>query len=181
VQFRLKHNTSVFQSLAWPALIAFVVWLFRVPISKKIEELAEIPTKQGVVAFRNKVAEATALASQKTPGQLGLPLDISDIIDAMPNLAIVRIWAALEHELGEALKKAYRWSDPDSSVNIRCLQRAGHIDSDDAQSLFLMRAEQKRAASRLPSLDTPVDVPQYRKVAEYLIDKLQKSARKEET
>jgi len=186
----LKFLASIIDSLAWPGLIVFVVWRFHEPLSdlisgpiteliNRIKTVKSMGVEASFVAPKT-VANATARAADQaatSPEDLGLPPNVSDIIDATPNLAIVRIWAALEKELAKAMERAYHWSDRDCIVNIKFLQSMGDIDPDDGQSLSWMRFTRGHLpSSTLFSSETAFDMPQLLKVAEYLIDKLQKIA-----
>ena len=184
---------SIIDSLAWPALILGVVLLFRKTIAdllagaiaEKIAELTEFATGRLKASFQKtaekaKTKEEASGEHAKSPKQLGLPEDIADMIAKTPNLAVAVIWGHLEKELEEAVERAHGWSVRNCVVNIRYLQSAGDIDPDDGQSLSLMRFTQRSAASMPLSSKAVVDVPQYLKVAEYLIDKLQQIGREQD-
>ena len=97
---------DVIDSLAWPAVIAFVVFLFRGPIQKLIPELRWFKWFGAEARFGNAVEVAATAAAQAelptpepTTGELALATELSTEISSAPRAAVIEAWLAVEREL----------------------------------------------------------------------------------
>jgi hypothetical protein len=103
----LEFLASVIGSLAWPAAIAFIVYLLREPIRKVIPGLRKFGFAGLEAEFGERVQEAAVMAASTqtladvTPGT-ALVTELGPEIATAPRAAVIEAWLAVEREL-EAL------------------------------------------------------------------------------
>jgi hypothetical protein len=103
----LEFLSSVIESLAWPAAIAFVVYLLRNQIRALLAGLRSLAYGGVRAEFGEHVqeaeiaAEGAELPSELTPGS-ALSTELWPEISSAPRAAVIEAWLAVEREL-EAL------------------------------------------------------------------------------
>lgn len=100
---------SLIESLAWPAAIAFGVYLLREPIRGVVGSLRRLTYKGMAAEFGEAVQDAETTATEAelpspapSPGEPALSTELRTEINTAPRAAVIEAWLAVEREL-EAL------------------------------------------------------------------------------
>lgn len=105
----LEFIASLVDSLAWPGLIAYLVFLFKGPLSALLNRLSSFKYKELEAEFRETLAEIEM--PQKELGQLA-PTQIShaesvtlaELADTSPRAAVMESWIRIERATAKFLE-----------------------------------------------------------------------------
>ena len=160
----LEFISSLIDSIVWPAAIIVLVFAFRAPLRKVLQELSglrfgdfEMDFGPGIKRIGDQ-AKKIGLESPKRPisARAGT-LDSSQIIaDALqltrefPEPAVILAWTAVEHELLQAIMRLAISPDypayNSAHKNIMILREQGYLDRDTCEILDGMRNLRNAAA-----------------------------------
>ena len=167
---------SLVGSLAWPAAIAFIVYLLRDALRRRIQALRRLRHRDMELEFGDQVEEAEAVAQQAelppaeaTVSEPALSTELGAMIDAAPRAAVIEAWLAVEQELQALAEQAGIGTDdrrpmPLGRVADELLAR-GVIDRSLASVLRQLRQARDAAAHSHPYKVESDEVRDYVKLA----------------
>ena len=104
---------NLISSLAWPAVAALFLFMFRSEITKIIKRLAHFKYKDLELQFENVKQQAEELREElakeepviKSPVFTSLEDQILDAVERAPSAAILLAWSALETAMASAVAR----------------------------------------------------------------------------
>jgi len=104
---------SLASSLAWPAVAAVFLFLFRSELARVVQRLAHLKYKDLEMDFENVKREAQELHEEvareapalKSPAYASLEDQILDAVERAPSTAILLAWSALETAIASAVAR----------------------------------------------------------------------------
>jgi Domain of unknown function (DUF4145) len=172
---------SLVSSLAWPAVVAFTVFLLRRPLRQVILGLRRFKYRDLEAEFEGRVQEADAAArrAELPPSPvrtMALSTRLAPQISTEPRAAVVAAWLILEREV-ELLARAAGvdlagriWTTP---ALVKELAQRGVIDARLVEVLNDLRRARNAAAHEEPFTPDRDDVVEYVKLAGRVGDALQ--------
>ena len=166
---------SLIGSLTWPAAVAFIVYLLREPLRKRIHALRRFRHRDTEFEFADYVEEAEAAAQhaelpfpELTQGEPALSTELQAEIATAPRAAVIEAWLAVERELETLADQSgvdlaeRRWT---SEGVVSELRRRGVIDRAMAAVIGDLRDARNVAAHVRPYTVEHDEVVDYVKLA----------------
>lgn len=190
----LVFISSLVSSLAWPAAIVILVFVFRAPMQKLLEGLTrlrygdlEIDFGREVQSIKEQATKAGIEQAPKTTSEKTETRDSTQIIaDAFklavefPEPSVVLAWTAIEYELLQVGMRfdisSWHQGLPPPSKSINFLRKHGHLENETCEVLDRMRKLRNIAAH--PVRDkvrvSSDEATEFVSLAEAVTDKLKK-------
>lgn len=151
-------------SLAWPAVAAMFLFMFRSELSKVVQRLAHLKYKDLEVDFEKVKQQAEELHQEvsrekpalKSPVFTSLEDQILDAVDRAPSAAILLAWSALETAMASAVARLA--ISPESPSyrspmhNIEMLGKHGTLSKRHEDLLHVMRLLRNKIAHERDSM-----------------------------
>lgn len=179
-----EFTSSVVSSLAWPAAIAFIVYLFRRPIGDIFERLRKLSYKGAAAEFEHELGLAETAAKHAditTTPNAGSSSDwstslgsagwgeSSSLAEGSPRAAVIEAWIRLERELVEL---AQSWGIDigtrrlSTSTLVRELEVQGAIDLSLGEVIERLRRTRNVAVHEERYPVSPSDAAEYVRLSE---------------
>jgi uncharacterized protein YutE (UPF0331/DUF86 family) len=175
---------NLVSSLAWPTVIALILFAFRSELMKILQRLAHLKYKDLELQFEKVKQQAEELPEElareepalKNPAVTSLEGQIWDAVERAPSAAILLAWSALETAMASAVNRMAISPDPPSyrspTHNIEMLHKYGALPDRYAHLLSEMRMLRNNVAHPRDSI-LSITQDQARNYAKIAIDMIQ--------
>lgn len=115
----LEFLASVIDSLAWPVLVGFIVFLLRSPVAKLLDRLSRFKYKDLEAEFRDKLEDLKASSETEPAGESSVDpsansISLQELAEVSPRAAIMEAWIKIERAtenylVSSGLEKKYSY------------------------------------------------------------------------
>ena len=154
----LAFIAELVKALAWPVLIAFLVFVLRKPVKSLIPLLTSLKYKDLELEFGRRIEEAKAVAETELEEDLVTIAErlegeerITRIVEASPRAGVLEAWSEIEQETLAAARRILEKAGEDvrrliPQHAIRVLKEREVIDAPTVNLLLELRRLRNQAA-----------------------------------
>jgi hypothetical protein len=173
----LEFLASIINSLAWPALLGFCVYILRDPAGKLIELISKFKYQGLEADFREVLDDIKAIEARDSGRSIvekpeTVSIDLEDLAEVSPRVAVMEAWILVEKATAKFCEH-HGLPSPVSYQGLFRLSKEKNLDIDHLQTAYQeMRLLRNKASHASDFVIKPGTARDYVKAANFIISEM---------